>query len=323
MSSPHPGTLALQVARAETLARDIRGFELRAPDGGELPAFTAGAHLRVLTPSGDQRHYSLCNDPAERTRYCIAVKREAAGRGGSRSLVDGVQPGDVLEVGAPENQFALDPRARSLLLVAGGIGLTPLMAMAHTLRAEGTRRFRLVVLTRDAASTPFLDDLRGADFAPHVTLHQDGGDPARSLDLWPLLEKPGSANGLHVYCCGPKPLMEAVRDMTGHWSNAAVHFESFGADTAPRPEDTAFEVRLARRGLQLSVPPGRSLLQTLRAHGVTLPSSCESGTCGSCRTGLLGGEADHRDLVLLDEQKSSQIMVCVSRALRGPLVLDL
>lgn len=323
MSSPHPGTLALQVARAETLARDIRGFELRAPDGGELPAFTAGAHLRVLTPSGDQRHYSLCNDPVERTRYCIAVKREAAGRGGSRSLVDGVQPGDVLEVGAPENQFALDPRARSLLLVAGGIGLTPLMAMAHALRAEGTRRFRLVVLTRDAASTPFLDDLRGPDFAPHVTLHHDGGDPARSLDLWPLLEKPGSANGLHVYCCGPKPLMEAVRDMTGHWSSAAVHFESFGADTAPRPEDTAFEVRLARRGLQLSVPPGRSLLQVLRANGVTLPSSCESGTCGSCRTGLLGGEADHRDLVLLDEEKATQVMPCVSRARTGPLVLDL
>ncbi|MFM8769663.1 MAG: PDR/VanB family oxidoreductase [Rubrivivax sp.] len=318
-----PASLSLRVTRAEMIARDIRLFELCAPDGTELPPFTAGAHLRMLTPSGDQRHYSLCNDPAERTRYCIAVKREAMGRGGSRSLVDGVQAGDLLQVGAPENQFVLDPRARGFLLVAGGIGLTPLKAMAHALRAEGTRRFRLVVLARDAASTPFLDDLRGPELAPHVTLHHDGGDPARSFDLWPLLEKPGSATGLHVYCCGPKPLMDTVRDMTGHWSSAAVHFETFGADTAPRPEDTAFDVHLARRGLQFSVPPGRSLLQVLRANGVTLPSSCESGTCGSCRTGLLGGEADHRDLVLLDEEKATQIMPCVSRARSGPLVLDL
>lgn len=318
-----PASLSLRVTRAEMIARDIRLFELCAPDGIELPPFTAGAHLRVLTPSGDQRHYSLCNDPAERTRYCIAVKREAAGRGGSRSLVDGVQAGDAIEVGVPQNQFALDARARSFVLVAGGIGLTPLMAMAHALRAEGTRRFRLVVLTRDAESTPFLDLLRSPDLAPHVTLHHDGGDAARSFDLWPLLEKPGSVNSAHVYCCGPKPLMEAVRDMTGHWSSAAVHFETFGADTAPRAEDSAFEVELARRGQRLNVPAGRTLLQALRDHGVVVPSSCESGTCGSCRTGLLGGEADHRDLVLLDEQKASQIMVCASRARRGPLVLDL
>jgi phthalate 4,5-dioxygenase reductase subunit len=156
-----------------------------------------------------------------------------------------------------------------------------------------------------------------------VTLHHDGGDPARSFDLWPLLEKPGSVNGQHLYCCGPKPLMDAVRDMSGHWSAAAVHFESFGADTAPRADDSAFDVQLARSGLQFSVPAGRTLLQELRSRGVAVPSSCESGTCGSCRTGLLGGEADHRDLVLLDEQKPSQIMVCVSRARSAPLVLDL
>jgi phthalate 4,5-dioxygenase reductase subunit len=117
--------------------------------------------------------------------------------------------------------------------------------------------------------------------------------------------------------------MDAVRDMTGHWSSAAVHFESFGADTAPRAEDTAFEVQLARSGRCLTVPPGRTLLQTLREQGLEVPSSCESGTCGSCRTGLLGGEADHRDLVLLDEEKATQIMPCVSRARTGPLVLDL
>jgi len=318
-----PPAMMLRVEEARWAARDIRCFDLRAPDGQDLPAFTAGAHLCLHAPSGDLRHYSLSNDPQERHRYVIAVKREAQGRGGSRSLVDGVQAGDLLSVRPPENQFELDPRARSLLLVAGGIGLTPLMAMARHLLDEGTRAFRLIVLSRDAESTAFLDELRAAPLASRTLVHHDGGDPGRAFDLWPLLEKPGSLHGQHLYCCGPKGLMEAVRDMTGHWSSATVHFESFGADTAPRPDDTAFEIVLARSGQRLQVPAGRSALQVLREHGVQVSSSCESGTCGSCRTTLLDGQADHRDLVLLDEDKATQVMPCVSRALNGPLVLDL
>ena len=316
-------TMTLRVEDARWAARDIRCFDLRAADGQDLPAFTAGAHLCLRTPSGDLRHYSLCNDPQERHRYLIAVKREAHGRGGSRSLVDTVQAGDLLSVRPPENQFELDPRARSLLLVAGGIGLTPLLAMARHLLDEGTRAFRLIVLTRDAESTAFLDALRTGPMASRTLVHHDGGDPTRAFDLWPLLGKPGSLHGQHLYCCGPKGLMEAVRDMTGHWSSATVHFESFGADTAPRPDDTAFDLVLARSGRRLAVPVGRSALQVLRAHDVRVTSSCESGTCGSCRTVLLDGQADHRDLVLLDEEKTSQFMPCVSRATRGPLVLDL
>ena len=319
----NPPAMMLRVEEARWAARDIRCFDLRAPDGQDLPAFTAGAHLCLHAPSGDLRHYSLSNDPQERHRYVIAVKREAQGRGGSRSLVDGVQAGDLLSVRPPENQFELDPRARSLLLVAGGIGLTPLMAMARHLLNEGTRAFRLIVLSRDAESTAFLDELRAAPLASRTLVHHDGGDPGRAFDLWPLLEKPGSLHGQHLYCCGPKGLMEAVRDMTGHWSSATVHFESFGADTAPRPDDTAFEIVLARSGQRLQVPAGRSALQVLREHGVQVSSSCESGTCGSCRTTLLDGQADHRDLVLLDEDKATQVMPCVSRALSGPLVLDL
>jgi phthalate 4,5-dioxygenase reductase subunit len=315
--------MMLRVEEARWAARDIRCFDLRAPDGQDLPAFTAGAHLCLHAPSGDLRHYSLSNDPQERHRYVIAVKREAQGRGGSRSLVDGVQAGDLLSVRPPENQFELDPRARSLLLVAGGIGLTPLMAMARHLLNEGTRAFRLIVLSRDAESTAFLDELRAAPLASRTLVHHDGGDPGRAFDLWPLLEKPGSLHGQHLYCCGPKGLMEAVRDMTGHWSSATVHFESFGADTAPRPDDTAFEIVLARSGQRLQVPAGRSALQVLREHGVQVSSSCESGTCGSCRTTLLDGQADHRDLVLLDEEKATQVMPCVSRARSGSLVLDL
>ncbi len=317
----------VRVVRAEPAARGITRFELRDPAGRELPPFTAGAHIAVRTPGGAMRHYSLASDPAERDRYVIAVKREDAGRGGSRSLVDGVRAGDALEIGPPDNQFALDERARNVLLIAGGIGITPMMAMLATLVREvdegSPRRFRLVYLTRDAEGTAFLDELRRPAYAPHVVIHHDGGDPANAYDLWPLLEKPGSVAGQHVYCCGPKALMDAVRDMTGHWPASAVHFESFGADTAAHADDTAFEVVLAKSGLTLQVPVGRTILEVARAHGVSVPSSCESGTCGSCKTRLLEGEADHRDLVLLDDEKADHVMVCVSRAKGARLVVDL
>lgn len=321
--NPDLSLMTLRVAATETAARGIQRFELRHPDGAELPPFTAGAHIAIKTPSGAMRHYSLSNHPEERDRYVIAVKREGNGRGGSLSLVDGVRAGQLVEVGPPENLFGLDPKARSFVLVAGGIGITPMMAMARQLLSEGDRPFKLYYLTRDAEGSAFLDELKSGEFAPHVVVHHDGGDPANGYDLWPVLEKPGSATGRHVYCCGPQPLMDAVRDMSGHWPASAVHFESFGADTRPHADDQPFEVRLEQSGRIVTVPVGRSILDALRDEGVHVPSSCESGTCGSCKTRLLDGEADHRDLVLLDEEKADHIMVCVSRAKSPCLVLDL
>lgn len=321
--NPSAPLMPLRVAVAEPAAKGIQRFELRHPEGAELPPFTAGAHVRVKTPSGAMRQYSLSNDPAERDRYVIAVKREGNGRGGSLSMVDGVRAGQTIEVGEPENLFELDPKAKSFVLIAGGIGITPMMAMARHLLAEDGRPFKLYYLTRDAESTAFLDELRGPDFAPHATLHHDNGDPAQAFDLWPILEKAGSATGRHVYCCGPTPLMDAVRDMSGHWPASAVHFESFGGDTKPHADDQPFEVRLEHSGRTCEVPVGVSILEALRAEGIHVPSSCESGTCGSCKTRLLEGEADHRDLVLLDEEKADHIMVCVSRAKTPCLVLDL
>jgi phthalate 4,5-dioxygenase reductase subunit len=312
----------LQVTEAAPAAQGIQSFELRHPQGLPLQPFSAGSHLRVKTPSGMLRQYSLCNDPAETDRYRIAVKREDSGRGGSASMVNQLQPGDLLEVGLPENQFALDDRASRFLLIAGGIGITPMLSMAYQLNGEG-RPYQLIYLSRDAQSTAFLEELRGSDFAGKVKVHHDQGDPARALDLWPLLEKPGSTNGLHLYCCGPAGLMDAVRDMSGHWPASAVHFESFGADTSARAEDQAFEVSLRSSGRIIEVPVGVSILQALRNEGVHLPYSCESGTCGSCKTGLLEGQADHRDLVLMDDEKATHIMVCVSRAQGASLVLDL
>lgn len=315
--------MPLRVASAEPAARGIQRFELRHPEGADLPAFTAGAHVKVRTPSGATRQYSLSNDPEERDRYVIAVKREGNGRGGSLSLVDGVKAGATVEVGPPENLFALDDRARSFVLIAGGIGITPILSMARHLLSEGTRRFKLFYLTRDAESSAFLDILAGPEFKPFVTVHHDQGDPQEAFDLWTVLEKPGATTGQHVYCCGPKPLMDSVADMTGHWPASSVHFESFGGDTKPHADDQPFEVFLDRTGRTVAVPVGRSILEALRDEGIHVPSSCESGTCGSCKSRLLEGEADHRDLVLMDDEKADHIMVCVSRAKSPRLVLDL
>lgn len=311
----------LRVTRKDTIARDIHLFELRDPAGAPLPPFSAGAHIAVRVPGGAMRQYSLCNDPAEHDRYQIAVKRDAQGRGGSMGLVDGVAPGDELMVGAPTNLFELSDKAKSFVLVAGGIGITPIMAMMRSLQAEGLRPFKLYYFTRDPEGTAFLDELRTDAFAGKVLIHHDLGDPARAFDLWKIFKK--VASGAHVYCCGPNGLMDAVRDMTGHWPSSAVHFESFGADTKPHADDKPFDVQLRRSARTVQVGATQSILAALRQAGVSVPSSCESGTCGSCKTRLLEGQPDHRDLVLLEEEKGEHIMVCVSRAKSDSLVLDL
>lgn len=320
-AEPPAPPLELVVARAADAAEGVRVFELRDPGGGELPPFTAGSHLRVVVPNGSERKYSLCNDPDERDRYVIAVKRDASGRGGSVSLVDGVREGDRLRASPPENAFAMDERAPAAIFIAGGIGITPILSMIRSLEARGLAQWKLWYLARSRETTPFVDELSAPGFASRVRIHYDGGDPARSFDLWPALEKPTKA---HVYCCGPRPLMDAVRDMTGHWPSGSIHFESFvdGAAMA-RPEDRAFTVRLARSGVELPVPAGTTILAALAAAGHRVPSSCESGTCGTCRTRWLEGEPEHRDLVLTPDEQSADIMVCVSRARSDTLVLDL
>jgi len=315
-----PQMMTLRVARAERIAEEITLFELRHPEDRGLPAFTAGSHIAVRAPSGALRKYSLCNDPGEPDRYVVAVKREVPGRGGSVSLVDGTRAGDLLPCSEPENNFALAERAANFLFIAGGIGITPIMAMVRHLKSTGRGRFKLYYCTRTPQATAFLEELTMPAFHGQVRIHHDQGDPARALDLWPLLERPSDA---HLYCCGPRAMMEAVRDMTGHWSRAAVHFESFADAAQTRTaEDRAFSVRLARSGEVVEVPANVSILEALRARGHPVPSSCESGTCGTCRTRLLGGDADHRDLVLSDAERADNIMVCVSRARSAELVLD-
>jgi phthalate 4,5-dioxygenase reductase subunit len=319
-SDPLPPLTPLVVARAAPLAQGVVAFELRDRDGGELAPFTPGAHVCVRTPAGLLRKYSLTNDCGERDRYVIAVKREPAGRGGSASLVDGCAAGSLLPCSAPHNDFPLADKARAFLFVAGGIGITPIMAMVRHLAARDARRFTLYYLTRSASETAFLDELGAPALSPRVVVHHDGGDPARAFDLWPLFERP---RPMHVYACGPRAMLQAIRDMTGHWSMSAIHIESFAdAGTLAVPGDHPFRVRLARSGDTIDVAADQSILEALRAHGLDVPSSCESGTCGTCRTRLFDGAADHRDLVLSDAERADNIMVCVSRARSPELVID-
>ena len=321
MTDEVPGLLTLRVARAESAADGIQLFELRHPDGLDLPPFTPGSHIAVQVPSGAMRNYSLCNDPHERDRYVIAVKREEQGRGGSVGLIEGVRTGSTLAVAPPRNLFELVTTASSYIFVAGGIGITPILSMIRYLRATGDKPFHLYYLTRSATSTAFVPDFADPAFAGRVTIHHDEGDLEQAFDLWPVFEEPSKA---YIYCCGPRPLMDAVRDMTGHWPASAVHFEDFGSDLVrPRADDALFRIQLGRGGAVLDVPVGTTILETVRVHGLRTPSSCESGTCGTCRTGLLDGEADHRDLVLTAAEQACEIMICVSRAKSALLVLDL
>lgn len=310
--------MELKVAKKSALADGIWLFELVDPAGGDLPPFEAGGHIPVATPSGAMRHYSLSNDPAERHRYQVAVKLEPQSRGGSRSMVEDVAIGDLLKVEAPGNDFPLAD-APDYLLIAGGIGITPILAMARQLTRDG-KPFKLVYCTRAAEQTAFLDVLDSGELKGDITIHHDGGDPDRLFDFWDLLENPSKT---HVYCCGPKPLMEEVRGMTGHWPESAVHFEDFQPVERVRAEDTAFKVTLARSGKVVEVPADCTILEALRVAGIRTTSSCESGTCGTCKTGLLDGTPDHRDMVLMDGEKADHIMICVSRSTEGDLVLDL
>lgn len=312
--------IALRITRVDDVAQDIRSFELAAPDGAALPPFTPGAHIRVQTPCGAVRKYSLCNAAAERQRYVIAVKREPGGQGGSLSMHAQAQVGGTLLVAPPDNAFALVDKASAYLFIAGGIGITPIISMIRSLAPSAPTPWRLYYLTRTPEATAFASELTQPRLQRHVQIHHDHGNPAQSFDLWPVLEKPDRA---HIYCCGPRALMDSVRDMSGHWSARNVHFESFSEGAGTRPDDRPFRVLLARSGRSFVVPVGQSILATLRAHGCTARSSCESGSCGTCRTTLLAGTAEHRDLVLQPEEMAGQIMICVSRAQSPELVLDL
>ncbi len=312
-----PVLARLTIAGKRMLTPDICELSLAKANGSELVPFEPGAHIGVETPSGAMRQYSLVNDGRAPTRYVIACKREQDSRGGSRSLVEETRVGGHLRVDVPANSFPLT-RAAGYLLVAGGIGIAPIIAMANRLDSEGLP-FRLIYCTRSACETAYLHESR-ARFGDRLTLHHDGGVADDFYDFWDHFAEP---RDVRVYCCGPKPMMEEIRGVSGHWPEGRIQFEDFRPVEPVRPDDRPFEVVLQRSGRTVTVAGDQSILEAFRAAGIAAPSSCESGVCGTCKTRLLAGEADHRDRVLMDEERGRYVMLCVSRANSGALTLDL
>jgi vanillate O-demethylase ferredoxin subunit len=314
--------MTLRVANKWREAIDILCFELVDPEGRDLPPFTAGAHLDVELGPGLVRQYSLCNDPRRRDAYQLAVMREPASRGGSGILIDEVHEGDDLRVSEPRNHFALEPSARHSVLVAGGIGITPILCMAERLSHAG-QPFELHYAARSQERAAFVDRIRSSAFADKVRFYfSDGG--AR-LDLAAILQKP--LPGAHLYVCGPPRLIEAAlaTAKAQGWPSSRVHREFFTP-----PEDThgpagAFQIRLASSGQVLDVPADRSITDVLAEHGIVLPTSCEQGVCGTCLTRVLEGEPDHRDVFLTEAEQAlgDQMTPCCSRSKTPLLVLDL
>lgn len=316
-------TISIQVARIVRETARIKSFELVSADGGALPPFTAGAHIDLSLGNGETRSYSLLNDPAETHRYVIGVLREHQGSGGSAWMHDVLAEGMTLTASSPSNSFELDKSGDHHILIGGGIGITPILSMAHRLKTIGQDYvIHYCARTRDDAA--FVDPLI-TTHGERIRLHYDDGDPARGLDVASLLQSPVA--GSHVYVCGPAGLIRATRDAASAWPDTAVHFELFQGSVASLSSgvsDAAFDIVLRKSGRTLVVPATTSLLDVLRTAGVNIKSVCRTGTCGTCYVGVMSGDVDHRDSCLDDDDRADGMQVCVSRAMAGStLVLDL
>lgn len=318
--------LALRVRSIINEATGINVYELVDPQGGELPPFTAGSHIDVHIPGNFVRQYSLCNAPQERHRYVIGVLNVSDGRGGSAALHASVHAGDILTVSLPRNNFSLAEAANTHLLLAGGIGITPMMSMIEDLQATG-ENFQLHYCSRSPERTAFRDRLGPLARDKRVFHHYDHGDPARGLAIAELLQT--RAEGTHLYYCGPSGFMAAVAKAAAHWPASTVHSEYFAAPPAvwPRAEvDTAngaFQVKVASTGQTLIVPANRTIVEILREAGINCETSCEAGVCGTCRTRYLEGTPEHCDFVLNEADREQYVMICCSRSNSETLVLDL
>ncbi len=315
-------TLPLRVQDITDVALGVKLFTFVQVDGAELPAFDAGSHIEVQLPNHVARSYSLLNAPGERHRYQVAVHLSPTSAGGSRYLHESLRVHDVVLASPPRNNFALVESARHSCLVAGGIGITPLLSMMHRLNALG-RSWELHYAARTAEHAAFVEQARALAAAGGHTVHLyfDQAPGGQAMNLATLCRQ--VPPDTHLYCCGPKGMLDAFEQATTQYRDRA-HVEYFTAKSEAAL-DGGYTIHLARTGLTLPVPAGRSILDVVFDAGISVPSSCREGICGSCETRLLEGQADHRDALLSDSEKQANrsIMICCSGARSPHLVLDL
>lgn len=326
IARPTVTNLELRLASIRFAARNINLFEFVSPYGADLPPFSAGAHVDVTLPRGVVRPYSLCNNPVERGRYQVAVLRQSAGRGGAVLMHDELRCGTLVPISVPRNNFELDWSALRHTLVAGGIGITPMMAMLYELECSKAE-YALHYCARTSEDMAFRETIASVSRRGEVSFYLDDGDPSRGLDVAKLVGAP-YRNGEHVYVCGPPALIHAVRDAARAWPDASIHTEYFAPPAAAAGDTEGhacepFEVVLARSGRSIAVGPGVSISTALERHGVIVPTSCEQGVCGTCVVTYLSGEPDHRDFVLSEAERAHSLITCCSRSRTAKLVLDL
>ena len=319
MSDP---TINLVIARRDHQADGIVVLDLVAPDGHALAPFEPGAHVDVHLGPGLVRQYSLCGAPSDRTRYRLGILLAPESRGGSREIHNGFRVGQQIRIGPPTNLFPLAPEARRSILVGGGIGITPLLAMAYHLDSTG-QSFALHYCARDRHKAAFLDELETPSLRASTLLHFDDGDSAQRFD--PTRDLLPVEPGTHIYICGPTGFMDWVIAAATElgYPDAQIHREYFGAEIDSAGD--AFEVVLDRTKRTIAVPSGMTIVQALQDAGITVEVSCEQGICGTCLCQVLDGVPDHRDGYLTEEERvtNDQMLLCCSRAKTPRLVLDL
>jgi ferredoxin-NADP reductase len=313
----------VRVKRISFEAERINSYELISPDGGDLPPFTAGSHIDLHLPNGVIRSYSLVNDQKERHRYVIAVSNDAASRGGSKLIHETVRAGDIITICHPRNNFALHEDAGHSVLIAGGIGITPLVSMIRRLEAL-SRSWELFYAARTRLTAAFLDELKALrpDVYPNLHLTFDQEPDARMIDLSSIVR--AAPPDAHLYCCGPVPMLEAFEAATADRPSGRMHVEYFKAREKPAAEGS-FEVKLVRSNQTIAVQAGQTILDALLAAGVSANYACTEGVCGTCETKVLEGMPDHRDLFLSKEEQEANktIMICCSGSKSPTLVLDI
>ncbi len=303
--------IVADVTAVEAETPEIKKFALVPQDRSLLKGIEPGAHIDVLI-AGHLRQYSLYNGPEDRASFLIAVKKEPASRGGSHAMHETLSVGDAIEIGSPRNNFRLDPGAQASLLLAGGIGITPLLSMARHLHTKGAP-YRLLYFARTREQAAFFEELSSEGMRENAAILLGLNAEATCRLLSEVLRNP--VEGTHVYACGPQPFLGAVRAETaGRWPAAQVHFEYFRAEAKPtRAEDRAFKIKLASSGEIFEIPEGKTIVEVLAENGIAVEVSCEQGVCGTCLTRVLDGLPDHRD-ELLDDDVDDLMALCISRA---------